>query len=655
MKFLTIVFAALLAASAGYAQLSTSKLFGNHMVLQRNHTIPVWGHSNKKARVTVIINGQMAAAKADDNGNWSVTLQPMKEGGPFVMNVASGKELISYSDVMLGEVWLCSGQSNMEFQLRNAYGYKAEQKVADKMPVRQFHVQDKISLTPEKEVAGGEWVTASANTIGDFTAVGYFYAKQLAQNLNVTIGLINSSWGGTEAEDWISREAMMASPELSTAAPNLPHNADELNKRTERLLKAWAFHNGPAVNYTAGDLATSPVNVFDSWQHGYVPGPWEWNGKLYSYRGQGFMQRTIGLDSSYSAVSSVLTLGQTDADMAVYVNGRLLNKDATPGNTQFTVSAGTWKGGLNNLLINLQSAQKNPSWFGIGLYGSGANDLNIRFADTTINLADGNWHVMPDLSKPYHFDFLPNNSAFTLYNAMINPLIPYAIAGVIWYQGESNADRAYQYRKVFPTLINDWRAKWKEPLPFLFVQISAFGTSQSSNFGSNWAELREAQNTALQLPNTGVAVTTDIGDAFNIHPKDKANVGYRLAATALTQVYHQQGFFQSPLFASADFSGGYAMVNFSHAESGLMAKDIYGYVKGFEVAGADHKFYYAQAVITDKNKVKVWCNAVPNPVAVRYGWTNAPLDANLFSIQGFPVSPFRSDSWDGITVGHKFE
>ncbi|WP_394772075.1 sialate O-acetylesterase, partial [Mucilaginibacter sp.] len=285
MKFLAIVFTALFAATACYAQLSTSKLFGNHMVLQRNHNIPVWGHSDKKARVTVIMNGQMVAAKADDNGDWSVTLPPMKEGGPYVMNVASGKELISYSDVMLGEVWLCSGQSNMEFQLKNAYGYKAEQKVADKMPVRQFHVQDKVSLTPEKEVAGGEWVLASANTVGDFTAVGYFYAKQLAQNLHVTIGLINSSWGGTEAEDWISRETMAASPEFTAIVPNLPHNADELKLRADKQLKAWAYHNSPVVNYTPVELAGEPANFFDNWQHGYVPGAWEWNGKLYSYRG----------------------------------------------------------------------------------------------------------------------------------------------------------------------------------------------------------------------------------------------------------------------------------------------------------------------------------------------------------------------------------
>jgi len=655
MRFLFIFLSVFLIVSATQAQLATSKLFGDHMVLQRNHEVPVWGQSAKKTKVTVSFNNQLVSVKADEQGNWKAVLHPMQEGGPYDMKISSGKESITYSDIMLGEVWLCSGQSNMEFQLKNAYGYKAEQKLAAKVTVRQFHVPNKISLTPEKDLSGGQWTIATANTIGDFTAVGYFYAKQLAQNLHVTVGIINSSWGGTEAEDWISREAMAGSPELNAIVTTLPQNNEQLSQRTEKLLKAWAYNKKTVVNYTTEELATKPAYFFENWQHGNAPGSWEWMGKLYSYRGQGFMQRTISLDSSYSATASTVSLGTTDADLAVYVNGKLITKNAATPGTQFSVPAGTWKGGMNSLLINLQSAQKNPSWFGIGLNGTGAADLNIRFADTSINLADGNWRVMPDLSKPYHFDVLPNNNAFMLYNGMINPIIPYAIAGVIWYQGESNADRAYQYRTIFPMLITDWRNKWKQQLPFLFVQLSSFGPSQNSNLGSNWAELREAQNMTLQLPNTGLAVTTDIGDAFNIHPKDKANVGYRLAASALTNVYHLTGFFESPLFTSADFTNGYAMVNFKNAESGLIAKDIYGYVKGFELAGADRKFYYAQAVITDKNKVKVWCSAVPNPVAVRYGWTNSPIDANLFNIQGFPVSPFRSDTWDGVTLGHKFE
>lgn len=238
---------------------------------------------------------------------------------------------------------------------------------------------------------------------------------------------------------------------------------------------------------------------------------------------------------------------------------------------------------------------------------------------------------------------------------MINPLIPYSIAGVVWYQGESNADRAYQYRTTFPLLITNWRDKWKRDFPFLFVQLTSFGGVQNSNMGSTWAELREAQDFALQLPNTGMAVTTDVGEAFNLHPKNKTDIGFRLADKALTMTYQLPNFAESPLVKAVDFKDNYALVTFTHAENGLMTKDKYGYVKGFEVAGADHKFYYAQAIITADNKVKVWCNQVTQPVAVRYGWTDAPIDANLFSIDGAPVGTFRSDSWNGITVGKKFE
>jgi sialate O-acetylesterase len=484
--------------------------------------------------------------------------------------------------------------------------------------------------------------------------VGYFFAKQLSQKLHVTVGLIYSNWGGTLAEDWISKEAMFKSPELAAAANALPGTWDGVKSRIDKQLKDYAYGKKPMVNYTPEELAARPASFFDDWQRGSAPGTWTWTGKLYSYNGQGFMQRTVKLDSTYMAGSSVLSLGQTDADLALYINGKLIKKGALSGNYQLSLPGGTWQAGDNSVLLELISQQKNPSWFGWGISGS-SNDLYIRLADTTISLADNNWKVMPDISKPYHFDFLPNNTAFTLYNAMINPLIPYAIAGVIWYQGESNADKAFQYRTTFPLLINDWRSRWKRDFPFLFVQLASFGGMQDSNTGSTWAELREAQTMTLQLPNTGMAVTTDISDPTMIHPRDKADVGLRLADKALTMVYHQPGFSESPIFNSADFSGGYAVVDFKNAAGGLMAKDKYGYIKGFELAGADHKFYYAQAVIMDGGKVKVWCSQVAQPVSVRYAWTDAPIDANLFNVQGFPVSPFRSDNWKGVTDARKFE
>ncbi|WP_428331054.1 sialate O-acetylesterase [Mucilaginibacter sp.] len=636
------------------AQLTTAKLFDNHAVLQRNQDLPVWGWSTKNTKVTVSLNGQQISTHTDELGNWKLVLKPMKEGGPYVMKITAGKNELIYSDIMIGEVWICSGQSNMELRLKNANGYKGEQQTATQTGIRQFTVPDKMSLKPEKDLSGRQWVKADTNTVGDFTAVGYFFAKKLAQNLHVTIGLIYSNWGGTQVEDWISKEAMLASPELNAVAKTMPDNYDDLKLRVDKQLKAYAYHNQPVVYYTPDQLASEPATFFDAWQKGSAPGSWQWMGKLYSYSGQGFMQKTIKLDSASSKHASVIRLGITDADMAIYINGKLINKGQLPANFQLNLPAGTWAAGNNSLMIDLLSQQKNPSYFGTGINAAG-NDLYVQFPDTTVNLADGNWHTMPDLSKPYHFDFLPNNTASALYNSMINPLIPYAIAGVIWYQGESNTERAFQYRTTFPMMITDWRSRWHREFPFLFVQISSFGGFQNSNYGSAWAELREAQNLTLKLPNTGEAVTTDIGEAFNIHPKNKADVGFRLAAKALSLTYHFPGFSESPMFNAADFSNGAATVSFTHAENGLLARDKYGYIKGFEIAGADHKFFYAQAVIINDNKVKVWCSQVAQPVAVRYAWTDAPVDANLFNKEGFPVSSFRSDNWKGITEDKKFE
>jgi len=641
------------AALQGRAQLSAAKIFGDHMVLQRNQDIPVWGWAEKNKKVTLSFNGQAITVKADETGNWKAVLKPMTEGGPFEMVITSDKDKMVFHDVMLGEVWICSGQSNMELQLKNVLGYKFEQANSAQQPIRQFSVPHKISLEPEKDISGGAWLKADTGTVGDFSAVGYYFAKQLAKQLHVTIGLIYTNWGGTMVEDWISQDALLKSPELGAAASALPTTWDGVSARLDKHLKSYSYGKNPVVDYTADQLATQPASFFNDWPKGNAPGPWEWMG-FYSYRGAGFMQRTVKLDSSYTKRSSVLSLGLTDADLVMYINGKLVKNGAFSGNYQLDLPAGTWKPGENSLLIELLSKQKNPAWYGTGINSAG-NDLYIRFADTSINLADNNWRAMPDFAKPYHFDYLPNNTAYMLYNSMVSPLIPYAMAGVIWYQGESNTSTAYQYRTTFPLLIADWRSRWKKDFPFLFVQISSFGGFQDSNVGSSWAELREAQAMTLQLPNTGMAVTTDIGDPVNIHPRDKADVGIRLADKAFTMTYHLPGFTESPLFKSADFSGGYATVTFTNADHGLMAKDKYGYPKGFELAGADHKFYFAQASIVDGNKVKVWCSQVPQPVAVRYAWTDAPIDANLFNVEGFPIGPFRSDNWKGITEGKKFE
>jgi sialate O-acetylesterase len=653
MKFFSISLLSLFVVSATQAQLKTARLFSDHMVLQRNKQIPIWGWADKNARVTLNLNGQTVTVKADEAGNWKAFIKPMKEGGPYTLTVASKKEKLAYNDVMLGEVWVCSGQSNMELAMRNADGYRNQQKMASKQAIREFDVPKKISLAPEKELLGGEWQKADSGTIGNFTAVGYYFAVKLSQRLHVTVGLINDNWGGTEIEDWISKDAMLASPGLDSAAKALPTDTGGLKLRLDKQLKEYIYQKNPVVYYSATQLAAEPVSFFNNWPRGGA-GTWQWQGKFYSYKGNGFMQRTIKLDSLDAGHNSVLRLGISDANLAVYINGQLLNNIGNPGNYQIYLPAGTWKPGDNSLLLELRSEQKNPSWFGLGINGDASN-FDIKIADSTISLAD-NWHLMADLSKPYHFDFLPNNSGFMLYNAMINPIIPYAVAGVLWYQGESNAGRAYQYRTALPLLISDWRSRWKDDFPFFFVQLPSFGSNQGSDKGSNWAELREAQTLTLKVPNTGMIVTTDLADPNNLHPKNKADFGYRLAGKVLNKVYNDStGNYESPVYKTVEFKDGYALINFTNADNGLIAKDKYGYVKGFELAGADHKFYYAQAVIMGNNSVKVWCSQVANPVAVRYAWTDAPYEANLFNKEGMPVNSFRSDNWKGITEDSKFK
>ena len=352
-----------------HAQLTTSKLFGDHMVLQRNQDIPIWGKAGKNVKIKLNINGQEYNTKTDETGGWKIILKPIQAGGPYVMNISSGKENLVYNDVMIGEVWICSGQSNMELVLKNALGYKFEQKNSPGEAIRQFRVPDKISLQPEKELSGGQWVKADTGTVGDFTAVGYYFAKQLATQLHVTVGLINSSWGGTQIEDWISKDAMLNSPELGAAAKLLPDTWDGVKQRVDKQLRNYAYGKKPVVDYAENELAAEPASFFDDWQKGSAPGQWQWTGKLYSYNGQGYMQRTIKLDSVYTKRNAILSLGQTDADLDIYINGKLIQKGAFLGNYQLNLPVGTWKPGSNSFLIDLKSGQKKPFVVWPGYFG----------------------------------------------------------------------------------------------------------------------------------------------------------------------------------------------------------------------------------------------------------------------------------------------
>lgn len=490
------------------ADVALSPLFSDNMVLQRNVNVPVWGTGDVGEQVSVAIAGQQLHTTADENGHWMVKLTPLPTGGTLDMTV-QGKNTVAVRNIAVGEVWVCSGQSNMEFPVSRGMNAPEETAAANYPMIRMFTVKRTVAEQPRNDVSG-RWDVCSPQTVGRFTAVGYFFGRELHKALGVPIGLIHTSWGGTPAEAWTNYAVLAQDPQLKpilTRWDQLLANYPQATQQYEQKLADW----------------------------------------------------------------------QVTADKAK---------------------------------------------------------------------ADGK----PEPRKPVAPEGAdsPHRPA-SLYNGMIAPLIPYGIKGVIWYQGESNASSAKLYQKLFPTMIQNWRRNWGEgDFPFLFVQLANYMKREDQPSESNWAELREAQTMTLSQPNTAMAVTIDVGEAGNIHPKNKQAVGHRLALAALATTYGQKVEYSGPIYDSMTVEGNKIRLRFKHADKGLalgapgQAPAEPGQLQGFAIAGADKKFVWANAKI-DGDTVVVWNDQVPQPVAVRYGWANNPA-ANLYNGAGLPTSPFRTDN-----------
>ncbi len=647
-----LFFCFVLGSSTVFAEVKLARLFSDHVVLQRQKPIPVFGWANPNESVSVAFNGQNKSANADSSGKWTVIFAPMEAGGPFEINVKAKSGNAAAKDVLVGEVWLCSGQSNMEWTVKQSDNFAGEKKDADYPQIRQFYVEHIVETSPQKDLKSGDWKVSSPETVGDFTAVGFFFAREIYKKLKVPIGLVHSSWGGSQVESWISKDAMLGSDELKSYAEKLPTDWAGFDALLERNVKKATLGNADAnptidveKKYLAADFDVS------KWVTNNPIGQWDWKG-IWSWRGNGFFVRDVEVPANFVGQETVLGLAESNSYNEIYINGKQIFAGNTKGKREIKVPPNTWKIGKNRLVVKMNKAIE-PEWFGLGFQGS-ADDIFVKTVNGKISLGDGNWKLMPSFAEPHSYAHSSNNAGTIIYNAMIAPLVPFAMRGVLWYQGETNAGRSYQYRKTFPLMINDWRKRWNDDFYFYFVQLSSYGSNQDSNTGSGWAELREAQTMTLALPKTGMAVTTDIGNANDIHPTNKQDVGKRLAANALKQTYGMEMPFSSPLFEKVSFDNGKAIVSFKFADGGLMAKDKFGYVRGFEVAGADKKFYYAKAEI-DGDKVIVYNENVKKPVAVRYAWSDAPIDANLYNSAGFPASSFRTDDWQGVTFGNKFQ
>lgn len=653
MKPLIIITSFLLLGSQANANVQLPKFFSNNMVLQRSQNIPVWGWASKNEKITVTLNNQVKTTKADKAGKWRIDLVAEKAGGPYVLNVKA-TNTVTISNVLIGDVWVCSGQSNMEMKIA-AWGFinNYEQEIANaNFPnIRQFEVKKAVASQPKIDVEGGFWEVCSPQTAGNFSAVAYFFARKLQQDLSVPIGIINTSWGGTNVETWTSKTSFENSDEFKQMISKMP------NLDIKLLMKQKQDSFDEKFKTIKANLTTNKIEI-DKWQlPNYddsnwtrinAPSLWEQQG-LADFDGEICFRKTIEIDAVNAGKIALLELGTIDDDDETYLNGVKLGETKSYNQARkYQVEAGVLKPGKNVIVVMVKD-----NGGGGGFYGD-AENMKLTIGTNQQPLA-GVWlYKIKSIAAP-SLNLDPNSYPNLLYNAMLAPLMPFAIKGAIWYQGESNTPRAYQYRKSFPLMITDWRKQWQQgDFPFYFVQLTSFNDNNGNSAkGSAWAELRESQASALALPNTGMAVTTDIGDAKDIHPKNKLDVGLRLAAIALNKTYNKGNAFNGPVYATYKVQGNKISISFTNVNTGLVAKDKYGYLKGFEIAAADKKFKYAQAII-EGDKVVVFNNEVANPVSVRFGWADDAGENNLLNGDGFLAAPFRTDDWPGITDDKKY-
>jgi sialate O-acetylesterase len=620
------------------AAITLPKIFTDNMVLQRDKPLKIWGEALKGETVTISFNGQKVSAKAGKDGQWLVNLKAMNYGGPYDMSLSAKSGSITLKNILIGDVWICSGQSNMEWIIKNTNNAEKEIAESNYPKIRLYTVKKDLSFTPQKDLAGGEWLECNSTNIPDFSAVAYFFGRKLNKDLDVPVGLINSSWGGTNIQTWISWDVMSQKEQYKNAdLKKLEADLKEASLRQEQFQLAMQHDKGVEEKWY------KPETSLDGWKKINLPELWE-KTEIGNVDGIIWFRKEFDIPESAGIGNSILSLGPIDDMDSTFVNGKFAGSlNEYNANRIYKIEASVLKPGKNVIVIKVKDTGG-----GGGIYGEPAQ-LFIEVGGKKITLA-GEWIYKASVTNASFGikDAGPNSFPSQLFNAMIHPIVQYAIKGAIWYQGESNAGEAYNYRTLFPELINNWRSKWNDNISFFWVQLANFMKPVSIPSQSEWAELREAQSMTLSLPQTGQAVIIDIGEANDIHPRNKQDVGYRLALAAEKTAYGKDIVYSGPVYQSMQVDGNKIILSFSNTGSGLWAKDKYGYLKSFAIAGEDQKFVWAKAMI-DGDKVVVFSNEIAHPVAVRYAWGDNPDDADLYNKEGLPASPFRTDGWKGIT------
>ena len=675
LRIAVAAFAATMALSGeALADASLAGVFGDSMVLQRGRPIPIWGKAAPNESITVSLNGKSVTTKADGNGEWSAKLPAMKAGRPGTLVVKGDSKSLTLTNVLIGDVWVCSGQSNMGMPMsgtgRGTLDGDKEIAAAHHSNLRLFTVFPTIATAPREDLGKhSAWLPCSPQTVKDFSAAAYFFGRHVHQQEKVPVGLILTAWGGTYAEAWTSRAGLAALPgfaqRVQEADDNLPR-LEQIELDFKPKAAAWEDQMDALDAGVQNDVAvwSKPECPTSDWTTIEMPLPIAKLSGAEPSRlgGRVWLRRDIEIPGALRGRDLRLNLSLVRDTGRVWFNGIEVSRSDLSHHFwdghKPVISAGLVRPGRNTIVVR----STDPGGFGGIIAEPSTFELALKTAAPglkPLNLA-GPWlmklgapaeKLTPRPAPPSYWPNNPNMPT-VLYNAMIHPLIRTPLKGAIWYQGESNAGRAYEYRELFPALIRDWRRAWGQgDFPFLYVQIASFGNWQppaTEPRECNWAELREAQLMTLSTPNTGMAVTIDIGEVQDIHPINKRDVGIRLGLAAQAVAYHQHIESSGPLYQSMKVKDGRAQLAFTHAK-GLTPKG--GGLKGFAIAGVDRKFHVAKAELRG-GKVVVWSDVVKTPVAVRYAWDFMP-ECNLYNAAGLPASPFRTDDWPGVTAAKK--
>ena len=637
--------------------LQLTSLFSDHMVLQQKSNVKFWGTDKPNNEITISTSWENESKTiVDINGHWNVSIGTPSAGGPFKIEIKSNQHKIVLNDIMIGEVWLASGQSNMEMTLMgwppNDIINNADEEIAksSNSKIRMFNVEKQISINPLGDVKGS-WKVSSPEETKNFSASAYFFAKELFKKLQVPIGIINSSWGGTPAESWTSKKTIDTFNEFKSVTQSI--NTSDLFKNELKWFSQFKAIGIPTtneqwINLNLLDNLIVEKSYNDSdWEEIQLPGRYDNQINGGEFNGAVWFRKNIvidNLDSDY-----ILTIGAVDDMDETYVNGHkiggLIGMGFWNKKREFKIPKSILKKGNNTIAVRAIDAE------GVGeIIGpmTLSNDNNIKVS------LNGNWKykLIAEIYNNKFYLYGINNIDFNsriktiklnsgvptvLYNGMINPLVPYTIKGVIWYQGESNVGRADQYENLFPAMIRDWREKWNYDFPFYYVQIAPYQYNINKDSSLDQSqELREAQRNSLKTKNTGMVVTMDIGNFNNIHPSNKQDIGSRLARLALSNNYSINIVPSGPIFNGLKVIGSKLILEFENPGSRLISK---GDLLGFEIAGADKKYVFANATIIN-NQVELYSDKIKNPLYARYAWKDKAVPS-LFNLEGLPASSFK--------------